>query len=33
MMTVVPDGMTMTTDGKIHNNRPSYPESVPIDFQ
>ena len=33
MMTVVPDGMTMTTDGKIHNNRPSYPESVPTDFQ
>ena len=33
MNIVVPDGMTMTTDGKIHDNRPSYPESTPVDFQ
>ena len=33
MNIVVPDGMTMTTEGKVHENRPSYPESVPIDFQ
>ena len=33
MNIVVPDGMTMTTDGNIHDNRPSYPETTPIDFQ